>query len=142
MDLVESVYALTKTFPKQEEYRLVSQLHRAVVSIPTNLAEGHSRSTRRDYASFVSIARGSAAELETLLLIAQRTKCAKREDIAPRLGAAERIGRMLNGLRSKLADRVSPQSQNPKPKTVNPEPMNPQHRTPRTQNPEPKTQTP
>src|SRR5687768_11047921 len=59
MDLSEAVYRLTRKFPKTEEYRLTSQLLRAVVSIPANLAEGNARSTRKDYARFVSIARGS-----------------------------------------------------------------------------------
>lgn len=103
MDLAESIYALTKMFPRQEEYRLTSQMTRAAVSIPANIAEGHSRSTRKDYAHFISIARGSAAELETLLLIAQRIGCALPEEIAPRLDTTESVGRMLSVLRQKLS---------------------------------------
>lgn len=103
MNLVEAIYALTKSFPKQEEYRLTAQIVRAAISIPANIAEGHSRSTRKDYAHFVSIARASSAELETLLLIAMRTKCAAAEAIEPCLRANEEVGRMLSGLRSKLS---------------------------------------
>jgi four helix bundle protein len=56
MDLVDAVYALARGFPKNEDYRLSSQLIRAAISIPANIAEGHSRATRKDYAHFISIA--------------------------------------------------------------------------------------
>jgi four helix bundle protein len=103
MDLVQSVYELTKRFPKREEYRLTSQILRAAVSVPANIAEGHTRSTRKDYAHFVSIARGSIAELETLLLIAERIWCAPAEEIRRCLGAVERVGKMLSALRQSLS---------------------------------------
>jgi four helix bundle protein len=103
MDLVQSVYELTKRFPKQEEYRLTSQILRAAVTVPANIAEGHTRSTRKDYAHFVSIARGSIAELETLLLIAERIGCAPAEEIRRCLGAVERVGKMLSALRQSLS---------------------------------------
>jgi four helix bundle protein len=66
MDLAVAVYDAVKQMPKQEEYRLTSQMIRAAVSVPANIAEGHTRATRKEYAHFISIARGSAAELETL----------------------------------------------------------------------------
>ncbi len=102
MDLVEACYTLTSRFPKQEEYRLTSQVLRAVVSVPANIAEGQRRSTRKDYAHFVGIAHGSLAEVETLLLVATRTKLAPEAEIAPLIQQAEAISRMLNSMRQKL----------------------------------------
>ena len=102
MDLVDGVYALTATFPRQEEYRLTSQLLRAVVSVPANIAEGQRRSTRKDYAHFVGIAHGSLAEVETLLLVAERNRVASAERTRPLVSLADEISRMLNALRQKL----------------------------------------
>jgi four helix bundle protein len=115
MDLVEAVYALTRSFPKQEEYRLTSQIVRAAVSIPANIAEGYMRNTRKDYGNFIGIARGSAAELETLIILAGRLKFAPGEAVKSALSATEEVSRMLNSLRQRLSS--SPKTQNPKPKT-------------------------
>lgn len=103
MDLVDGVYALTATFPKREEYRITSQLVRAVVSIPANIAEGQRRSTRKDYSHFVGIAHGSLAEVETLLLVAERIRLASKDQIGPLIAEAEQISGMLNTMRQKLA---------------------------------------
>jgi four helix bundle protein len=102
MDLVEAVYRISREFPKTEEYRLTSQLLRAAVSIPANIAEGNARSSRKDYARFVSIARGSLAETETLLMLARRIGLGRPEDVDSVLSAADRVGRMLNGLHRSL----------------------------------------
>ena len=72
MDLAVEVYRLSKTFPKEETYRLTSQITRAVASVPANIAEGHARSTARDYASFLSVAKGSLMETETFLMLSVR----------------------------------------------------------------------
>lgn len=72
MDLVEGVYRVTKAFPKDEVYGLTSQIRRAVVSIPSNIAEGQSRMTSGEFIHFLGIARGSLAELETQIILAQR----------------------------------------------------------------------
>lgn len=104
MDLAQAIYRLTGQFPKQEEYRITSQIIRAAISIPANIAEGNARVTRKDYAHFVSIARGSTAELETLLLLAQRAGFDRENAIAPLIETNERIGKMLTSLRSRLAD--------------------------------------
>lgn len=69
MELVRAVYALTAGFPKDEIYGLTSQMRRAVVAIPSNIAEGKKRRTRKDFLQFLRIADGSAAELETQLII-------------------------------------------------------------------------
>lgn len=102
MTLARGMYGLTEQFPKKEEYRLTSQMIRAAISIPANIAEGNARATRRDYAHFISIARGSATELETLLLLADGLGYVLNEMISPMIREAEELGYMLNGLREKL----------------------------------------
>ncbi|GIW67473.1 MAG: hypothetical protein KatS3mg096_341 [Candidatus Parcubacteria bacterium] len=74
IELVMEIYELTKYFPKEETYGLVSQIKRAAVSIPANIAEGRSRRTRKDFIQFLRIAYASGAELETHLEIAKRLK--------------------------------------------------------------------
>jgi four helix bundle protein len=74
MDLVDEVYLLTETFPKQETYGLISQMQRAAVSIPSNIAEGHTREHSKEFLHHLSMAQASLAELETQLEIAARRK--------------------------------------------------------------------
>ncbi len=102
MNLVECVYALTAHFPAVEKYRMVDQLTRAVVSVPANIAEGHARSTRKDYAHFVSIALGSLAEVETYLNLCERLGYATTAQLAPTSALVEEVGKMLNVLRVRL----------------------------------------
>jgi four helix bundle protein len=107
MDLAQSIYAAVRLMPKQEEFRLTAQIVRAAVSIPANIAEGHARATRKDYAHFVSISRGSAAELETLLLLALRAEFLPRTVADPLIANAENIARMLNRLHARLKQTPS-----------------------------------
>lgn len=72
MDLAESVYHLTLRYPKSEIYGLSSQLQRAAVSIPSNIAEGHARDSTKEFLRFLSVAQGSLAELETQLILSGR----------------------------------------------------------------------
>lgn len=72
MDLVIEIYKLTNSFPKEEIYGLSSQMRRASISIPSNIAEGSRRGTRKDYRNFINNALGSGAELETQIKIAKR----------------------------------------------------------------------
>lgn len=102
MKVAKAVYELTDLMPKRKEYRLTAQLIRAAISVPANIAEGHTRATRRDYAHFISIARGSVAELETLLLLAESASLVLPDKVAPTLAATEEAGRMLNSLHAKL----------------------------------------
>lgn len=104
MDVAQAVYAAAEQMPKKEEYRLTAQMIRAAVSIPANIAEGHARATRRDYAHFISISRGSAAELETLPILAERTKLLPQTVTQPLLEETERVARMLNRLHARLKD--------------------------------------
>lgn len=69
MNLVQEIYLLTEKFPKDEMYGLISQMQRAAVAIPSNIAEGYLRKHRKEFTQFLSIASGSAAELETQILI-------------------------------------------------------------------------
>src|SRR5688500_13574120 len=104
MELVTAIYTLTKQFPVEERYGLIQQATRASVGAPANLAEGHSRGTRRDYAHYVSIARGSLMELESYVMIAERLGFAKRTAAAPVLEQITELGRMLTTLRQRLVE--------------------------------------
>jgi four helix bundle protein len=102
MDLAVQVYRLTSQFPKNEMYRLTSQVTRAVASVPANIAEGNARGTRRDYAHFLSIAKGSLNETETFLLLALRLGYLREHETAQTLLLITEIGKMLTALRAKL----------------------------------------
>jgi four helix bundle protein len=106
MDLVEQCYRLSKRFPRDERFGLTSQLRRAAVSIPSNVAEGHCRRKTRVYAHHISIALGSHGELETLIELAARLGFLPTTD---RHGLQERcdsVGRLLSGLFRSLEDKV------------------------------------
>jgi four helix bundle protein len=98
MDLVVSVYHETQGFPKDEVYGLTSQMRRAAVSIPSNIAEGKGRSTDRDRALFFCHARGSLLELETQILIAQRLRYLTPPCAETLISSSSKLGRMLNSL--------------------------------------------
>ena len=100
--LAVEIYRLTKTFPADERFRMTDQLLRAASSIPANIAEGHARGTRKDYARFIVIARGSFAETETFLELARDVGLAKPENCRRSIELAVEIGRMLNALLTKL----------------------------------------
>jgi four helix bundle protein len=102
MRLAAESYRLAKLLPRAEEYRLTNQLLRAAASVPANIAEGHCRGTRKDYAHFVSIARGSLAETETLLLLLVDVELLKEEQVRGALELCSEIGRMLNALLGRL----------------------------------------
>ncbi len=106
MDLVVKCYEITRLFPKSETYGLSSQLQRAAVSVPTNVAEGNGRNSTREYIHHLSIAYGSLMELETHLQIAHRLGYATDEAVNELLHESGRIGRMLNGLQSSLERRL------------------------------------
>jgi four helix bundle protein len=108
MELVVESYRLTAGFPKHEQFGLTSQLRRAAISIPSNIAEGHGRSATKAYLNHLSIACGSLKELETQLLIAHRLNYVAGDDIAPAVSLATEVGRMLAGLRRSLDDNHPP----------------------------------
>ena len=98
MDLVMAVYDLTSEFPPSEQYGLTSQIQRAAVSIPANIAEGYGRLHRGDYVHHLSIARGSLAELETHITIAVRLNFASREKSVLIWSLSQEVGKMLSAL--------------------------------------------
>ena len=102
MDLVQLLYELGCTLPTEERFGLRIQLQRAGVSIPANLAEGHSRRSRGAFANHVSIALGSQAELETLLELCKRLTLGDSELLARCERCAVEIGKMLYGLHNSL----------------------------------------
>ena len=104
MDLVIAVYKLTKVFPKEEMYGLVSQMRRATVSIPSNIAEGSRRSSRKDFRKFLLNAFGSGAELETQVKISKILLFGHQNDYGEVDNLLNEIMCMLNKLTSKLKD--------------------------------------
>jgi four helix bundle protein len=101
MALALEVYKLTRSFPKEEAYVLTSQVRRAAVSIPSNIAEGHARQGR-EYANFLSIARGSAAEVETQLLLAAQLGYLKPCEIEVALGLLTEVRKMSAAIVNKI----------------------------------------
>ena len=106
VDLVTRCYALTKLLPRSESYGLVSQIQRAAVSIPANIAEGHGREHLGDYLHHLSIANGSLMELETHMLIAQNLNYLASDDVLRILNQSAEVSRMLTGLTRKLRERI------------------------------------
>ena len=98
MDLTEEVYRLVKNLPKEEIYALSDQIRRAVVSVPSNIAEGQGRESKNEFRSFLSVAKGSLSELETQLLICVRLKYFTEADIKIALSLSNEIDRMLTTL--------------------------------------------
>ncbi len=98
MDFVMNVYGTTKAFPRDELYGLASQLRRAAVLIPTNIAEGQARFSPQEFHYFLGRARGSLVEVETQLLIAQNLNYFTPEHGKQLLDKAAELGRILNGL--------------------------------------------
>jgi four helix bundle protein len=98
MTLVVDCYRLSKGFPKEELFGLTSQLRRAAVSVPANIAEGYGRDSRGSYVNFLRNAQGSLKELETHLILAQHLKFGSFDLASQLLARSETIGRMLRSL--------------------------------------------
>jgi four helix bundle protein len=106
MELVENVYRVSACFPRTELYGLTGQVRRAAISVPSNIAEGHTRASTREYLNHVSIAQGSLAEMETQLEIAMRLGYLRSDELSPVLEQASSIGKQLYALRDALAGRA------------------------------------
>ena len=102
MDLVEEIYKASKGFPREETYGLRSQIRNAVVSVPSNIAEGHGRRTTPVFLRHLSIAYGSLREVETQTLIAARLRYIAQAKCAELMNLAGEVGRLLNGLMASL----------------------------------------
>jgi len=103
IDLADDVYRLTRQFPDYEKFGLANQMRRAVVSISSNIAEGSSRESQKDFARFLRIAYGSLMELISQLHIAQRQSFIEKEDARQLYKDADEIARMISGLKRSLA---------------------------------------
>ena len=107
IDLVVECYRRTRGFPENERYGLTSQLQRAAVSIPANIAEGHGRGSTKSFINFLWIANGSLKELDTHLTLALRLQYVKESQLQPALRLVDEVGRMIVGLRRSLECRQS-----------------------------------
>jgi len=102
IEIVKDIYMITKHFPKQEIYGLSIQMRRSAVSIPTNIAEGFKRYHSKEFHQFLHIALGSAAELETQLIITVELKYVKCEKVESTVNKLEHLSKMITALKRKL----------------------------------------
>ena len=114
-ELVLHVYELLKKFPKEEQYALCDQLRRAVISVPSNIAEGLGRLSKKEQVRFIEIAYGSLLEVETQLELACDLHYISEEDLDGVMALVDREAKLLSGLRSRRID--SPVTHNPSPVT-------------------------
>ena len=103
ISLVKGIYQLTGKFPASENYGLTSQIRRAAVSIPSNIAEGQGRNSPKEFRQFLSVGLGSLAELETQLIIAQEIDYLTLEELQPLLHTLDRIRKMMKSLASRVS---------------------------------------
>lgn len=105
MELAREVYKVTAKFPAEERFGLTNQIRRAVVSVSSNLAEGHARATAADFSRFISISMGSVAELETQLLLSSYLGYLGQNDLERLLSDLDVAGKMLRGLSKAISRR-------------------------------------
>ncbi|MEK6746323.1 MAG: four helix bundle protein [Pseudomonadota bacterium] len=104
--LVKDIYRISDLFPTKEQYTLTSQIRRAAISVPSNIAEGRSRQSTKEYIRFLDIAYGSLAELETQLFISKELGYIDGDKLDNALLQTSEIARMLNGLTAKLQQKL------------------------------------
>jgi len=104
MDLTVEVYKLAKVLPKDELCRLTAQVTRAAVSVPANIAEGNGRGSRREYAHFCSVAKGSLMESETLVMLMERSSYVSSQQTSVVHELIQRVSKMSTSLRARLLD--------------------------------------
>ncbi|MBQ8127319.1 MAG: four helix bundle protein [Prevotella sp.] len=112
-ELVTTIYMMTKTFPKEELFGLVSQMRRAIVSVPSNIAEGYARGTDREKLHFLRISSGSMAEVETQLLLSPNLGYINQESYDELSETITSVWKQLNALISSIKKKLSPQEQLP-----------------------------
>lgn len=108
MDVVDEVYRITRGFPVDERFGLITQMRRSAVSIPSNIAEGYGRGHPKEYVRHLMISRGSLMELETQLMIAVRQDLCPREAAKVGWELMQETGRILNGLLRSLQSDSNP----------------------------------
>ena len=106
IEIVNEVYNVTKHFPKDELYGLTSQIRRAAISIPANIAEGWGRGTTKNYIQFLEISRGSLFELETLIIISTNQSLVNMDKCNEISNKVNETGKMLNSLITKLESKI------------------------------------
>ena len=121
-DACASIYALTRSFPQEEIYGLTSQMRRAAVSVASNIAEGRGRASRQEFKQFLLIARGSLCELETQLIIAEKLDYINKSQFDDLMSLYAEIGKMLNSLIMKLAQKPQSAPSSPDPRSLIPDP--------------------
>ena len=102
MELVKAAYCIARNLPKEERYALADQIHRSAVSIPSNIAEGYGRGSVKEYARFLSVARGSRYELETQLILCHELGYVSKEEISNAIQLGYEVAKMLNVLIAKI----------------------------------------
>jgi four helix bundle protein len=102
LNFVTKIYKITAKYPNEEKFGLVSQMRRAAVSIPSNIAEGAARNSKKEFINFLHIAQGSSAELETQILISRNLSFIAPSDTDPLLQELEEVSRMIIGLQNSL----------------------------------------
>ena len=105
MDLVSEVYKLVKKLPKEETYVLSDQMRRSAISIPSNIAEGNARQSTKEYSYFLSVARGSIAELETQLILGERNGYWETKDVESAFELITEIRKMLTKIKHNLVNK-------------------------------------
>ena len=106
MELATEIYRIVKVLPKEETYALSDQMRRAAVSIPSNIAEGHARNSIKEYIQFLSIAKGSNAELQTQCLLCVRLQMMSHDKVSTALKLSDEVGKMLNMLIKTLTPKA------------------------------------
>jgi len=106
MNLAESVYRVSKTFPRDERYGLTSQMRRAAISVPSNIAEGEGRRTTGQFLHMLAFSYGSLRELETQIMLAGRLQLVSEDDRREVIAECAEVGRLLNGLMKSLRRRT------------------------------------
>ena len=126
MALAEAAYATAKLLPDLERFGLAAQLRRSAISVPSNIAEGHERRSRADYRTFVAIACGSLAELESQLELCRRLYRIDGEGLKIAQSLADETGRLLRSIERALRDsqvrEAAEQYDSPQPSTLSPQP--------------------
>jgi four helix bundle protein len=106
MSLVTSTYVLSKTFPEDERFGLTSQMRRSAISIPSNIAEGQGRLSKKEFRQFLALARGSLFELETQMRLATTFSYVNESSLKEFLRQSGEVARLINGLIASLKERA------------------------------------